>query len=128
MLSEFVARHVLFAYVQTCGARLVAPEQQRFVFFNRRRRLTKVKSARLVLKIRFNSQRHVERVREEILRRRFAHVHAHAGAPRLLQPSALCDLYFTRDGFVQVVFGRRLHRHRTNHPREYNLTDFRVQF
>ena len=123
-----MTRHVLFSYVQTRGARLIAPEQQRFVLFYRRRRLAKVKSARLVLEIRFDGQRHVECVREKILRRRFAHVHTHARASRLLQPSALCDLYFARDGFVQVVFGRRLHRHRTNHPREYNLTDFRVQF
>mmetsp|Transcript_585 Transcript_585/g.2760 ORF Transcript_585/g.2760 Transcript_585/m.2760 type:complete len:265 (-) Transcript_585:733-1527(-) len=110
------------------SARRVTPERQRLVLLDRRRRQPKVKVAALVLEVRLDRQRKPEIVYKEILRRRFAHVHAHAGAPALLKPSALFDVNLAGDHLPEVVLRRGLHLHRSNHPREHDLTDGRVEF
>ena len=60
--------------VQRGPARRVAPERQRLVLLDRRRRQPKVKVAALVLEVGLDGERKPEVVAEEVLRRRLRRV------------------------------------------------------
>ena len=121
VLAQLVTRRVLLPRRHGGATHGGTSERQRLVLFDGRRREPKVKIARFILEVWLNGERHAEVVAEEILRRRLAHVDAHPGASALLQPSTFFYVHLGVHLLSQVVLGRTLQFHRSNHPREHNL-------
>jgi len=108
-------------------AQRIASEQQRFILFNRRWCESKVEIATFVFKIRLDGERQPEIVRENFLRCALAHVHAHRRAPALLKPPTLLYVHLGRHLDPKIILRGRFHLHRSNHPREHDFRDRRVE-